>query len=352
MPSDYKVVLKRQDNGALSEAHVGVPLIDQYLDYLAAIGRAATTWSSYAYDLAVFCRWLATQRPDPDIEVALRELTGEQVLRFVEHELRPREDRPALAVRTVYRRVVALAKFFDWAEVVGVVSRNPVPRDRHRGSLERQTARPAFLRVPTPLPRPTPTAEVTAFATSLRTWRDKALVGLLVGAGLRLSEALGVCLADLDWGGQQVFVRHGKGGRQRYAMVPAPTWAALKAYLDTERPEPPTDKDAADIPLFVVLGGPRRGQPLTAAAVQSLFRRQRQRAQTPNVTPHRLRHTCGTHLHQAGMALEFLQEQLGHRRLDSTRLYVHLSNDRLRAAYLAAQAQFYQPTEDQEEPHG
>ncbi|MCW5880713.1 MAG: tyrosine-type recombinase/integrase, partial [Anaerolineae bacterium] len=157
---------------------------------------------------------------------------------------------------------------------------------------------------------------------------------------------------DLDWGGQQVFVRHGKGGRQRYAMVPAPTWAALKAYLDTERPEPPTDKDAADIPLFVVLGGPRRGQPLTAAAVQSLFRRQRQRAQTPNVTPHRLRHTCGTHLHQAGMALEFLQEQLGHRRLDSTRLYVHLSNDRLRAAYLAAQAQFYQPTEDQEEPHG
>jgi site-specific recombinase XerD len=342
----YTVSLDRAPTGTLLRVEIGLPLVDEYLRYLLAIGRAPTTCSSYAYDLAVFCRWLATQQPETRIDDALRELTGAQVLRFVEHELRPGEGRPALAMRTVYRRVVALAKFFDWALALGVVSRNPVPRDRRRGAFGRASSRPAFLQVPTPLPRPAPADELTAFCATLRTWRDRALVGLLVGAGLRLSEALGLRLADLDWGGKQVFVRRGKGGRQRYAMVPDPAWAALKLYVETERPDSPPGPQAAEDPVFVALHGPQRGEPLTAAGVQSLFRHHRRLAQTPNVTPHRLRHTCGTELHRAGMPLEFLQEQLGHRRLESTRLYVHLSNERLREAYLAAQQQLYRPPEE------
>jgi integrase len=197
------------------------------------------------------------------------------------------------------------------------------------------------LRVPALLPRPAPAEELAAFSATLRTWRDRALVALLVGAGLRLSEALGLRLGDLDWGGKQVFVRRGKGGRQRYAMAPEPAWAALKAYLETERPDPPAGAPAGEAPVFVALRGPRRGRPLTAAGVQSLFRHHRRRAGAPNVTPHRLRHTCGTELHRAGLPLEFLQEQLGHRRLDSTRLYVHLSNERLREAYLAVEGRLY-----------
>jgi integrase len=341
MATPYAVTLERDPDGALRRAGVGVPLIDEYLEYLAAIGRAPTTRSSYAYDLAVFCRWLAAGRQDADIEGALRELTAAQVLRFVGDALHPEDGRPPLAVGTVYRRLVALAKFFDWAEAVGFVGRNPVPRDRPRGALGRRAARPASLRVPAPLPRPAPADELAAFSRTLRTWRDRALVALLVGAGLRLSEALGLRLGDLDWGGKQVFVQRGKGGRQRYAMAPEPAWAALKAYLETERPDPPAGAPAEEAPVFVALHGPRRGRPLTAAGVQSLFRHHRRRAGAPNVTPHRLRHTCGTELHRAGLPLEFLQEQLGHRRLDSTRLYVHLSNERLRAAYLAVEGRLY-----------
>jgi len=223
------------------------------------------------------------------------------------------------------------------------VERNPVPRDRSIGPRGRsRRARTALLRVPWALPRPAPVDEVAAFSNTLRSWRDRALVGLLLGAGLRLSEALGLRLGDMDWGGKQVFVRRAKGGRQRYAMAPDVAWAALKAYLDRERPEPVAEP-AEEAPVFVVLHGPRRGQPLTAAGVQSLFRHHRRLADAPNVTPHRLRHTCGTELHRAGMPLEFLQEQLGHRRLDSTRLYVHLSNERLRAAYLEVEQRLYQP---------
>jgi integrase/recombinase XerD len=131
-------------------------------------------------------------------------------------------------------------------------------------------------------------------------------------------------------------------------MAADPAWAALETDLDEERPDPPAGASASEAPVFVVLHGPRRGQPLTAAGVQSLFRHHRRRAQAPNVTPHRLRHTCGTELHRAGMALEILQEQLGHRRLESTRLYVHVSNERLRAAYAAVQERLYHPADAQE----
>lgn len=344
----YRVTLERDTAGSPLRARIGVGIIDDYLGYLAAVGRAPGTWSSYAYDLAVFCRWLTASRSDDDIEAALRTLAGGQVFAFVEDQMRPRNGERALALATVYRRVVALAKFFDWAEAAGFVERSPVPRERPRGPRGRwRVARAALLRVPWALPRPAPIDEVAAFSDTLRTWRDRALVALMVGAGLRLSEALGLRLGDLDWGGKQVFVRRGKGGHQRYAMVPDAAWATLKAYLDRERPEPATIP-AEGGHLFVVLHGPRRGQPLTAAGVQSLFRHHRQLAQTPNVTPHRLRHTCGTELHRAGMPLEFLQDQLGHRCLDSTRLYVHLSNERLRAAYLEVETRMYRALTEEE----
>ena len=344
LPELYPVQLERGANGELVRARIGIPIVDDYLAYLQAIGRAETTQSSYAYDLAVFCRWLHAQAPDVGIDESLKHLTAAQVFSFISFERSSASGHQPKALRTVHRRLVALARFFDWAQIAGLVDHNPVPRDRATNHFKGRASRPlAFMRVPTPLPRPAPADELAAFTATLHTWRDRALVALLVGAGLRLSEALGLRLADLDWGGRQVFVRRGKGGRQRWAMAPEAAWTALKSYIDTERPEPASSEDYT----FVVLHGHRRGESLTANAVQSIFRRHRVQADAPNVTPHRLRHTCGTDLHRAGMPLEFLQEQLGHRRIDSTRLYVYISNERLRQAYDAVQPRLYQlpPTE-------
>jgi integrase/recombinase XerD len=342
----YPVILEREATGALRGARIGLPVVDDYLRYLMAVGRAPTTCASYAYDLALFCRWLAAHTSALSIDAALRALAPAQLLAFVEHLAAARPGRRPLAPATIARRLVAVARFFDWAETTGIVARTPVPWARPWGPGDHQRAGrslrpPAGPRVPLRLPRPSPADEVAAFVASLRTWRDRALVALLVGAGLRLSEALGLRLGDLEWGGQQVFVRRGKGGRPRSAMAPITAWMALKAYLDSARPASPEADTAPAAPVFVVLHGPHRGQPLTAAGVQTLVRHHRRLAGTPNVTPHRLRHTCGTDLHRAGLALEFLQEQLGHRHLESTRCSVYLSNERLRAAYLAVQPHLY-----------
>jgi len=88
--------------------------------------------------------------------------------------------------------------------------------------------------------------------------------------------------------------------------------------------------------VFVVLKGPRRGQPLSAAGLDEIVAGAQQRAGVEHLTCHQLRHTCFTRLREAGMALEAIQAQAGHRSIESTRVYLHLANDWLAGEYRRA----------------
>ena len=109
------------------------------------------------------------------------------------------------------------------------------------------------------LPRILAPAEVDALMAALRTRRDKAMVAAMVLGGLRRCEVLGLRMGDLHAAERRVFINEGKGGRQRLIPVSGRFFAAVAAYLDAERP-PGASTDR----VFVVLKGPRRGQPLTA----------------------------------------------------------------------------------------
>ena len=116
----------------------------------------------------------------------------------------------------------------------------------------------------------------------------------------------------------------GKGGHQRIVPITARFFATLATYLDNERPpESSTDR------VFVVLKGPRRGQPLSADGLDEILDGARRRATLAHATCHELRHTCLTRLREAGMALEAIQAQAGHASIETTRIYVHLASDRL-----------------------
>jgi integrase/recombinase XerD len=106
---------------------------------------------------------------------------------------------------------------------------------------------------------------------------------------------------------------------------------ALAAYLQAERP-PAAGTDR----VFVVLKGQRRGLPLTAAGLDEVLSGARGRAGIAHLTCHQLRHTCFTRLREAGMALEAIQAQAGHRSIESTRIYLHLANDWLAGEYRRA----------------
>ncbi len=152
---------------------------------------------------------------------------------------------------------------------------------------------------------------------SLRTHRDKAMALLMLYGGLRSCEVLTLRLRDVDMGGRAARVA-GKGGRERVVPLDEDVLRAVHRYVLHERPE------SVHPELFLVAKGPNRGRPLTAAGLRTIFRYHRRRADVPAGNPHRLRHTFGTNMAQAGVDAHVLKTLMGHSHIDSTQVYVHL----------------------------
>jgi site-specific recombinase XerD len=187
-----------------------------------------------------------------------------------------------------------------------------------------------LVRVPRQLPKILEPDEARALLAALRTHRDRAMVLAMLLGGLRRCEVLGLCLADVRVADRSVFVADGKGGHQRVVPVANPFFVALGDYLRDERPVAMTDR------VFLALKGPSRGSPLSAEGIDEIIAGARRRAGLEHGTCHQLRHTCLTRLREAGMALEAVQAQAGHRSIESTRVYLHLTNDWLANEYRRA----------------
>ncbi|MFN2505681.1 MAG: tyrosine-type recombinase/integrase [Acidimicrobiales bacterium] len=175
--------------------------------------------------------------------------------------------------------------------------------------------------------------DVSSFVDALRTHRDRAMVNAMLLGGLRRCEVLGLRLADLNAGERRVFVAEGKGGNQRVVPVSARFFQAVGDYLLEERP-----LDASTQRVFVALKGPRRGRPLSPSGLDEVIGSARARAGIGRLTCHQLRHTCMTRLREAGMALEAVQAQAGHRSIESTRIYLHLGDRWVAEEYARAMA--------------
>jgi site-specific recombinase XerD len=309
---------------------LGDALVDEYLRFTAARVRPNTLLAQQ-FDLKVF--FTVVGKP-------AAEVTTSDVLAFIEEQRQPRrganvvriaDGEAGLAASTIKRRLATVSSLFDYLTVRGLVERQVVPRSlgsrhpRHRGS--------PLIRAPKRLPRVLAPAEVVALAGALRTDRDRAMVALMLHGGLRRCEVLGLRFRDVHIGDQRVFVAEGKGGHQRLLPISPVFFTALASYLEGERPA-----NSVDDHVFVVLKGPRRGRPLTAAGVAEVLAGARARAGLAHATCHELRHTCFTRLREAGMALEAIQAQAGHASLETTRVYLHLSNTWLAEEYAKAMA--------------
>ncbi len=315
------------------EIHVGHPLLDAFLEFVAGRARWNTVLAT-AFDLKVFFSLIDT---DPAA------VTTADVLAFIQRQRAPRrgatvvrieDGEPGLSARTIKRRLATITGLYEYLIIRGDtgVTRNPVPRGlAMRRPGQRAVRGVPLIRAPHTLPRVIGPEEVDALMTTLRTQRDRAMVEAMLLGGLRRCEVLGVRLEDLRPGEKRVFIAEGKGGHQRLVPLSPRFFTTVAAYLETERPRPlSTDR------VFVVLKGPRRGQPLTAAGVDEIVTGARTRAGLARLTCHQLRHTCFTRLREAGMALEAIQAQAGHRSIESTRIYLHLANDWLAGEYRRA----------------
>jgi integrase len=238
-----------------------------------------------------------------------------------------------LSPATVMRRLAAVSAFYGYLLTradTGVLI-NPVPRGLPARRNRRELRGAPLVRGVRRLPRILDPAEAAALLGALRTRRDRAIVEAMLLGGLRRNEALGLRLEDLRLGECRVFVADGKGGHQRLVPMSPTFFATAAGYLECERPiDSPTDR------LFVVLKGPRRGMALSTEGLDEVMTAARNRAGLAHGTCHELRHTCLTRLREAGMSLEALQAQAGHRSIASTQVYLHLGSDWLAAEYRAA----------------
>jgi integrase/recombinase XerD len=169
-----------------------------------------------------------------------------------------------------------------------------------------------------------------ANGTSPRAIRDRALVELLYGAGLRVSEAVGLVKAAVDLEGRIVRVT-GKGGKERLVPLGRPAAEALRRYMALGRPHLDR-RHRADLFLNA------RGGALTRAGAFLILRRLADRAglEPGRVHPHLLRHSFATHLLEGGADLRSVQEMLGHADVGTTERYPHVSDRHRREAYFRA----------------
>jgi len=312
---------------------LGHPLVDAYLELVTVRARWNTVLAT-AFDLKVFFSIVAKEPPD---------VTTADVLAFIKEQRRPRrgakvvrieDGETGLSARTIKRRLASVAGLYEYLIIRGdtTITRNPVPRGLSlRRPGQRAVRGVPLIRAPHTLPRVVDPDEVDALVRALRTRRDRAMVEAMVLGGLRRCEVLGLRLSDLHPGERRVFIADGKGGHQRMIPVSGRFFATVADYLEVERPQP----SFSDC-VFVVLKGQRRGQPLSAAGLDEIIAGARSRAGISHLTCHQLRHTCFTRLREAGMALEAIQAQAGHRSIESTRIYLHLANDWLAGEYRRA----------------
>jgi integrase/recombinase XerD len=318
--------------GGIEVITLGHPLLDDYLAFVAARARA-NTWLAVAYDLKVFFAAVGKEPAAVGRADVFAFLAAQRAPRRGETVVRLDDGEPGLAARTIARRLSSVSGLFAYlaAREDSGVRANPVPRglaSRRRPGRRGRGGVP-LVRTPRTLPRILAPAEVDALLAALRTARDRAMVLAMLLGGLRRCEVLGLRLADISAGERRLFIAEGKGGRQRIVPVSPRFFAALGDYLGRERPA-----SAGTGKVFVVLKGPRQGQPLTAAGLDEILDGARARSGLARATCHMLRHTCFTRLREAGMALEAIQAQAGHASIESTRIYLHLANGWLAEEYL------------------
>jgi integrase/recombinase XerD len=283
------------------------PQVEAFLALLAA-QRAERTVDAYRRDLANLTEFLGHSPVSA---------TTEELERWVADQ-RAR----GLAGTSIARRMAAARSLYRHLVLVGARTDNPaaeVALPRRRRSLPRSLSPGEVERLIDAANGVTP-----------RALRDRALVELLYGAGLRVSEAVGLDRGRVDLGNRLVRAL-GKGGKERVVPLGREAAEALRRYLSHGRPY----LDRRHRPELFLNA---QGGALTRAGAFLILRRLAERASLDpqRVHPHLLRHSFATHLLEGGADLRSVQEMLGHADLATTEVYTHVSDRRRRDAYFAA----------------
>ncbi len=173
------------------------------------------------------------------------------------------------------------------------------------------------IRIPKDLPEVLTREEVKKMFDAVSNEKHKLVLGLLYSSGLRVSELCGLKVKDIDFNEGVLWVRGGKGGKDRMVIISKKILEILKRFVKDKNPED-----------YVFSS---KGKPITPRAVQKIVSNAARKAGiSKKVTPHTLRHSFATHLLEQGEDIRKIQELLGHSNLSTTQIYTHISKEELK----------------------
>lgn len=284
-----------------------------YLLHLAGErGLSDNTVKAYSADLKAFLTWLPAETAEP---------ARHQLVLYLSH-LKSCGQKPTSIARTL----ASLRGWFAWQKLIGRLDCDPSATLQNPQTSKR-------------LPQVLTIEEVKAMISVAKSARDTALVELLYGAGLRVSELCGLNLSNLDFiqGSLRCL---GKGSKERLVPIGNQAMQAIKDYLterngqagSEEKTSPPRRGKSNRVaqPLFC----DRRGGRMSRLVVWQVVKRlARSAGINKKLSPHTLRHSFATHLLENGADLRVVQELLGHSSVVTTQLYTHISRKHLRQSY-------------------
>jgi integrase/recombinase XerD len=279
-----------------------------FLDYLSIEkGLSANTRAAYGRDLAKLLLFFNKEK------VSWKRASEEDLVGFVRAQ-----SRSGLSARSLARLISAVRSFYKYLILDGVVGADPAER---LSSPSVWLSLPKFLTV-----KEVESLLAAPDAGEPRGLRDRAMLEVLYGAGLRVSELVSLKPGDVNLE-EGFLICRGKGGKERIVPLGASACTAVRAYLDGARPL--LDKRETG-PLFLT----RRGGAFTRQGFWKLLKgRAREAGLAAKINPHVLRHSFATHLLERGADLRSVQLMLGHSQITTTQIYTHVSRDRLRQVY-------------------
>jgi integrase/recombinase XerC len=282
--------------------------VDQFLRVLRERNASTHTIKAYAGDLETFSGYMGSRDWKAIDHVAIRG--------FLSHLYEK-----GLSKASVARSLAALRSLYRWLAQEGVVEQNPAKLVSTPKLPKKLPRVPTIEEMNTVLDGQMP--EVAAFPE-----RDRLLLELLYGCGIRNSELTGINLDDIRVSAEAILIR-GKGKKERYVPFGGSVAAALAAYLPARQK---LLADSRKTSPGLLLN--QRGGRLTVRSVGRIVKKIAvAKGLSPDVHPHTLRHAFGTHMLEEGADLRAIQEMLGHERLSTTQRYTQLSMKHVLAVY-------------------
>ena len=245
------------------------------------------------------------------VNVPIEEVDRNKVAEYTDHLLYKR-----LKPKTINCHLACIKVFYDYLHhEEGISVNNPIKR----GSA---------LRMPKPLPKHLRDEEVVILFDSIKKLRDRVIFRIMLRCGLRVDEVANLYISDLDLKRNRIFVRNGKGRKERVVYVSRDAYEAIVNYLRARSSSKVKN-------LFLVEKGLHLGEPISVRGIQKRMEYY-SRISGLDVSCHQLRHTMATQMLNADAVVETIQDLLGHNGINTTERYCSVSNLKVMRDYFKA----------------